>query len=434
MPGSLQGSGAAERQLADREKDHVAGPPITTEEPTDAPPDGGFHAWAQVVSGHLVVALTWGYASSFGVFQSYYETTLDASPSDISWIGGFQVFCLLFVSTLSGRATDAGLARPVIALGLALLVLGTFMTSLATRYWQIFLAQGLCIGIGQGLTWLPSVTLISTYFARRRVFAVTAAATGTSTGGMIFPAVIQHLTPKIGFPWAVRSMAFIVLVMSLVIVALIRTRIPARKSGPLVEWAAFREPSYMLFTFGIFLLYWTLYFAFFYIQVYAVEDLGLSQSDAVNLIIVINACGLPIRAPCGYLADRFVGPLNCLIPWVALCGLLMFCWAAVDTVAGLYAFAVFYGLASAAAMGLFAGTVPSLTKDLDKIGTRVGMIMTLMSLGPLTGPSVAGVLIARAGGRYWAAQTWAGASLLLGTAALIGARLYASGLKLKVKM
>lgn len=162
------------------------------------PPDGGWHAWAQVISGHFVVAVTWGYSASFGVFQSHYEATLPESASEISWIGGFQIFCLLFISTVSGRATDAGLAWPVVAAGALLLVLGTFMTSLATEYWQIFLAQGLCVGIGQGLMWLPSVTIISTYFVRRRVLAVTTAATGTSTGGIIFPAMVQHLIPKIG--------------------------------------------------------------------------------------------------------------------------------------------------------------------------------------------------------------------------------------------
>jgi len=167
------------------------------------PPDGGFHAWAQVVSGHLVVAMTWGYSASFGVFQSHYENTLPHSPSEISWIGGVQVFSLLFISAVSGRATDAGLAREVVAAGAVLLLLGTFMTSLATTYWQIFLAQGLCVGIGQGLMWLPSVTLISTYFVRRRVLAITAAATGTSTGGIIFPLMIQYLVPRIGesFPF-----------------------------------------------------------------------------------------------------------------------------------------------------------------------------------------------------------------------------------------
>ncbi|PYI03289.1 MFS monocarboxylate transporter [Aspergillus sclerotiicarbonarius CBS 121057] len=391
------------------------------------PPDGGIEAWAQVVAGHLVVALTWGYASSFGVFQNYYETQLSDSSSDISWIGGFQVFCLLLVSAFSGRATDAGLARPVILAGSILILLGTFMISLASQYWQIFLAQGLCIGLGQGLIWLPSVTVISTYFARNRVFAVTAAATGTSTGRMVFPAMIQYLTPQIGFPWAVRCMGFLALFMAIIINLLLRTRLPPRRSGPLVEWAAFKEPSYMLFTFGIFLLYWTLYFAFFYIQVYATENLDLSQTAGVNLVIVINAAGIPIRAPCGYLADRYTGPLNCLIPWVAICGVLMYCWIAVHTVAGLYLFAVFFGLASAAAMGLFAGTVPSLTKDMSKIGTRVGMVLTLMSVGPLTGPSVAGALISRTGGRYLAAQVWAGSALLVGAGALVGARVLVSG-------
>ncbi|OHE96511.1 major facilitator superfamily transporter [Colletotrichum orchidophilum] len=112
----------------------------------------------------------------------------------------------------------------------------------------------------------------------------------------------------------------------------------------------------------------------------------------------------------------------------------MFCWAAVRSIAELYVFAFFYGLASAAAMGLFAGTVPSLTRDMDKIGTRVGMILTLISFGPLTGPSVAGALIARTGGSYLAEQSWAGASRLVGTAALIAARVITSGFRIKVKI
>lgn len=154
----------------------------------------------------------------------------------------------------------------------------------------------------------------------------------------------------------------------------------------------------------------------------------------MNLLIIINAAGIPARIPCGYLADRYLGPLNVLIPWVALCGFLMFCWAAVHNTAGLYAFAIFYGVASAAAMGLFAGTVPSLTKDMSKIGTRVGMILTLMSVGPLTGPSVAGALMAETGGDYLAPQIWAGFALLLAAGSLVAARAWTSGWHLKVKI
>lgn len=109
-----------------------------------------------------------------------------------------QVFILLFISTLSGRATDAGFARHVVLAGSLLLLVGTFATSWATEYWQIFLSQGVCVGISLGLIWLPSTTMISHYFVKKRALALTIASTGTSTGGMIFPAMVQHLTPKIG--------------------------------------------------------------------------------------------------------------------------------------------------------------------------------------------------------------------------------------------
>ena len=61
-------------------------------------------------------------------------------------------------------------------------------------------------------------------------------------------------------------MGFVFLFMTIIINLLLRPRLPSRKSGPLVEWGAFNEPSYMLFSLGIFLLYWTLYFAFFYVR------------------------------------------------------------------------------------------------------------------------------------------------------------------------
>lgn len=141
-----------------------------------------------------------------------------------------------------------------------------------------------------------------------------------------------------------------------------------------------------------------------------------------------------VRPPLGYIADRHLGPLNCLIPAVTVCAAVLYCWIAVKDAAGLYVFAVFYGIASAASMGLFAGTVPSLTKDLGKIGTRVGMVLTLMSLGPLTGQSLAGVLLQQDHDDYLSAQLWGASSMLLGAISLLASRLWASGWHLKVKL
>lgn len=47
-------------------------------------------------------------------------------------------------------------------------------------------------------------------------------------------------------------MGFVVLFMVIVTLALLRPRLPTRKSGPLVEWGAFKEPAYMLLSSGSF--------------------------------------------------------------------------------------------------------------------------------------------------------------------------------------
>lgn len=56
------------------------------------PPDGGLEAWSQIIWSHFTVCSTWGYVTTFGVFQTHYNQMLSESPSAISWIGSVQVF------------------------------------------------------------------------------------------------------------------------------------------------------------------------------------------------------------------------------------------------------------------------------------------------------------------------------------------------------
>jgi len=230
------------------------------------PPDGGRLAWTQAAMGHLVIFTTWGYVSSYGAFQSYYVEALGHPPSDISWVGSVQIFLLFFISTFTGRAMDAGLFRPVFAAGLFLQLLGVFMTSLSTKYWQLFLAQGICTGIGNGMQFSPTMSLISTYFTTHKTLAIAIAAAGTATGGMLFPGLVEALLPRIGFAWTIRVLGFIMLPIGLISLSLLKTRLPPRKSGPLVEWRAFKEPPFVLFVSGMFFVFWSLYFAVYYVR------------------------------------------------------------------------------------------------------------------------------------------------------------------------
>jgi MFS family permease len=399
----------------------------------EPPPDGGVKAWTQAVMGHLVAFNTWGYIASFGVFQAYYQSTLGVSPSAISWVGSVQVFLIFFVGTFSGRALDAGFFRPVFYAGVLLQLLGVFMTSLSTRYWQLFLAQGVCTGLGSGLQFCPVMGLVATYFSSRRVFALAFCLVGSGTGGMLLPGLVKALMPTIGFGWTVRVLGFVMLATSIPATLLLQTRLPPRRAGPLVEWVAFKEPTYVLFCLGMFLNFWGLYFAFYYVGAFGRSELGLTYSDSTNLIIVTNGAGIVGRLIPAYLADLKFGPLNTIIPLTLCASLMMFCWAAVHSTAGLYVFAVLYGIFSNGVQGLWPSTLSSLTPDLSKTGVRIGMGFTIVSFACLTGPPLGGALIARANG-YIGAQIWGGLSFFLGALILVAARLMKTGSIVKAKV
>lgn len=228
------------------------------------PPDGGLKAWIQCAMTFLVIFNTWGYVNSFGTFQTYYESSLGETASTVSWIGSVQTFVLFFLGTFSGRASDAGFFIPLFAVGSVIQVIGIFMTSLSYKYWQLFLAQGIMTGIGSGIIFTPAVGVLSTYFCRKRGIAIALATTGNSLGGALYPLMVQQMLPKLGFGWTMRVLGFINLACFSVVLAFMRPRLPPRKSGPLVDWSAFREFEFCLHALGlcfhVAMLYWSNYY------------------------------------------------------------------------------------------------------------------------------------------------------------------------------
>lgn len=189
-------------------------------------------------------------SQSFGVFQSYYVESLHETPSVISWIGSIQIFLLFFLGTFAGRALDAGYFRYLFAIGSTLVVIGIFTASCATTYWQLLLSQGICVGIGSGMIFCPSLALCSTYFDKKKSWAIGVGVVGSATGGIILPIVVKTLLPKVGFPWTMRVVGFITLACLIVVNLIMKPRLKPRKAGNLVEWTAFKELPYVFFAAG----------------------------------------------------------------------------------------------------------------------------------------------------------------------------------------
>jgi len=86
------------------------------------------------------------------------------------------------MGVLSGPLFDLGYFRPMLYAGNVLVVLGIMMLSLCKEYWQVFLSQGVCMGLGAGLLYLPSVALVGIWFERRRALAMGIVMSGIAVG------------------------------------------------------------------------------------------------------------------------------------------------------------------------------------------------------------------------------------------------------------
>jgi MFS family permease len=60
------------------------------------------------------------------------------------------------------------------------------MLSLPTTYWQVFLSQGACMGLGAGLLYIPSLALVGAWFDKKRAFALGIVMSGIAVGGIIY--------------------------------------------------------------------------------------------------------------------------------------------------------------------------------------------------------------------------------------------------------
>jgi hypothetical protein len=148
----------------------------------------------------------------------------------------------------------------------AIIIVGLFMTSLITQYYQILLAQGVCTGFGIDIFSMPGLSVPASYFKANKSLAVSIIASGAGTGGLVYSTMAQQLVPRVGFSWTIRSMAFVTIFMSILVNLLVRVCIPARRSGPLFDFHALKEPAYAFFCIGSFFVYWAVYCALYYVR------------------------------------------------------------------------------------------------------------------------------------------------------------------------
>ena len=329
------------------------------------------------------------------------------------------------------------------------------MTSISTEYYQFILAQGICSPIGASAIFYPAMSSVSTWFFRNRALAFGVMASGSSLGGVsftithrftskfdadptlqvIFPILVQRLIPRIGFPWAMRVAAFLILGMLILANLTVKSRIPpSPRPFRFMDFVApLYEIPFTLIVLASFFFFFGIFLPFNYIILEAPVVAGMSPDLASYLLAILNAASIFGRTIPGYFADRY-GRFNVMIIMSYFSAILVLAlWLPATTNAPIIVFAALYGFGS----GAFVSMAPALIaqiSDIRQIGIRTGTMFAIISVAALCGNPIGGALLAREGGGFLHLQIFTGIVMLVGSTGFVAARWSLVRWELKVKV
>ncbi|PLN78080.1 monocarboxylate transporter [Aspergillus taichungensis] len=395
--------------------------------------DTGLTPWLQVFGAWFLFFNSWGVINTWGAFQTYYEQTIlsDTSSSSIAWIGSLQSFLLMLFGVVTGPLFDAGYFRALLGFGTIVMPFGLMMASISSQFWHLILAQGICVGLAAGCLFVPSVAVLPQYFQRKRGLANGIAASGSSIGGVIYPIMFNQLQRQVGFPWATRAIAFVCFGTCLISFSLMRMRFQPKQKRKLVQLSAFKEPAFCLFCLGMFLGFLGFYNFLFYVQSYAIETGIVDSHLGFYLLAMLNAGSTFGRVFPNLVADH-IGPLNVLTPAVTATAILAFAWLGVHNVPGIIVLAVLYGLTSGGFVSLPPVVMVTLTKDLGDLGTRLGMVFAVTSVGLLIGTPIGGAILSDTH-QYMGVQLFTACCLIASAAVFATLRFLRTGAHLRIR-
>ncbi|RCI17198.1 hypothetical protein L249_1848 [Ophiocordyceps polyrhachis-furcata BCC 54312] len=395
----------------------------------DSPPSSprlGLKQWLQILSTSVVFTNTWGFLLSSGALQLHYAQSLipHESSSNISWISTTCAFFVLSSGVVTGPLYDRGYYRALLLGGSLLQVFGLMMLSLSTTYYQLFLCQAICVGVGAGVVFTPSVSAAAAFLPdpATRARAVGLMASGSCIGGVIFPLMFRSLVPQIGFPWTIRSMAFLTFGLYLLSYLVLLDGGLEQYSSPKMRRRFFdssvlRDPPFLVLVGASLLTAIAYYIPLLYLPIFTLIRIPtVSPSQTIDLLAIINGSSVLGRLSAG-LAAAVVGPTEVSSVCLGLSVVILLGWMAVYTFAGTVVWSVFWGMASGVLVTLPGAFVPLFCPSMDVIGTRVGMYWVSAGLGMLIGSPMAGAIHDAKPGKddAWRLQLFA-ALFMLGSA------------------
>lgn len=410
-------------------------------------PEGGFCAWGVVLGGFLTQFCTYGYINAFGVYQGielsgvqdYYTRIYmtEYSASTISWIGSVNSFLTVSTGLVCGRVYDKGYWMFLLYGGAFVMSLSLFMLSFVkpNQFFGAFLCQGIGVGLGGGMIYVPSFALISHWFNKKRDAAMPITTAGVSLGSIVTPIMVNQLLakPSLTFATVTRLHAGLTTLVLLAACFLMKPRLPfSTEHAELMECLKrfLRDWAYILTALGLGLFGMGFFFPLFYLQLAATTH-GLDERFAFYSLVIANSSGFIARLLCGPLTHKI--SVNSLATISAVvCGSVTFAYASIGSVASIVTVGILFGAFCGIYVGTMAPLVALLTDNPGELGIRLGIAFAISGIGEVTGPPIMGALLGTTEYHWWRPALVDGLIILGAGVCFVAVRLILRRRKLQV--
>ncbi|EZA54469.1 Monocarboxylate transporter [Ooceraea biroi] len=174
------------------------------------PPDGGW-GWVVLLSALVVNFLIPGTVKSFGVLFVEFLHVFKASSTAGSWMPALCYFLYSSLGPLSSILSTKYSYRTVTLIGGAFAASGMMLSYFANSVTYLYVSYGLMVGIGAGLSFPPTVYIVTSYFEKLRGVANGLCISGSAIGTIVLPPLLQYLLDTFGHRGAVLIMGAITL-------------------------------------------------------------------------------------------------------------------------------------------------------------------------------------------------------------------------------
>ena len=368
-----------------------------------------YYGWAIVAAAFTLMFTGFGVVYTFAAFFKAFQTEFGAPRAHVSMVFGLSAFLYFLLGAPAGMLADRFGPRRVSLVGAAVLALGLAGASFAPSLAALYVTYSIGIGVGVGLTYVPSVGAVQPWFLKRRAFATGIAVAGIGAGNLVVPPFAAWWIELYGWRGAYLALAVFALVFAGGAACIIDND-PQRRERRFGESAGRPQASEPQsgFTLSEALrsrVFWVLYGSLFlptigvfvpmvHLAPYA-TDLGHPESAGVMLVSLIGLGSLVGRFGIGGLADR-TGRLNSLALMYAGLGACFVAWWQSQSLLALAAMSVAMGLF----YGGFVATMPAVVMDIfggRAVSAIIGWLYTAPGIGTLVGPPLAGYAFDRLG-------------------------------------